>query len=40
MGRAAGAGRVIGVLSGVSARADLEPLADVILETIADLVTA
>jgi phosphoglycolate phosphatase-like HAD superfamily hydrolase len=40
MGRAAGAGRVVGVLSGVSARADLEPLADVILATVADLVTA
>jgi phosphoglycolate phosphatase-like HAD superfamily hydrolase len=40
MGRAAGAGRVVGVLSGVSGRADLEPLADVILATVAELVTA
>ena len=40
MGRAAGAGRVIGVLSGVSSRADLEPLADAILATVADLVAA
>jgi phosphoglycolate phosphatase len=40
MGRAAGAGRVVGVLSGVSGRADLEPLADVVLATVADLVTA
>lgn len=38
MGRAAGAGRVIGVLSGVSARADLEPMADSVLATVADLV--
>jgi phosphoglycolate phosphatase len=37
MGRAAGAGRVIGVLSGVSARADLEPFADAVLDSVADL---
>jgi phosphoglycolate phosphatase len=37
MGRAAGAARVIGVLSGVSARADLEPFADAILDSVADL---
>jgi phosphoglycolate phosphatase-like HAD superfamily hydrolase len=40
MGRAAGAGRVIGVLSGVSSRADLEPLADAVLATVADLLAA
>jgi HAD superfamily hydrolase (TIGR01509 family) len=37
MGRAAGAGRVIGVLSGVSAREDLEPFADAIVGSVADL---
>ena len=37
MGRAAGAGRVIGVLSGVGGRRDLEPLADVILASVGDL---
>jgi phosphoglycolate phosphatase len=37
MGRAADAGRVIGVLSGVSARADLEPFADAVLDSVADL---
>lgn len=37
MGRAAGAGRVIGVLSGVSGRADLEPYADAVLDSVADL---
>jgi phosphoglycolate phosphatase len=37
MGRAAGAGRVIGVLSGVSARADLEPFADAVVNSVADL---
>ena len=31
MGRSAGAGRVIGVLTGVGGRAELEPLADVVL---------
>jgi phosphoglycolate phosphatase-like HAD superfamily hydrolase len=39
MGLAAGAGRVVGVLSGVSARADLEPLADVVLPTVAELIS-
>lgn len=34
---AAGAGLAIGVLSGNSARAELEPLADVILDSVADL---
>jgi phosphoglycolate phosphatase len=37
MGRAAGAGLVVGVLSGVGARADLEPYADVILGSVAEL---
>ena len=37
MGRAAGVGRAIGVLSGVGDRAGLEPLADVVLASIADL---
>jgi phosphoglycolate phosphatase len=34
MGRAAGAGLVIGVLTGVGARSDLEPLADVLVESV------
>ncbi len=37
MGRAAGAGIVVGVLSGTSGRADLEPLADVVIEDIGGL---
>jgi phosphoglycolate phosphatase len=37
MGRAAGAGRVIGVLSGVSGREDLEPFADAVVDSVADL---
>jgi phosphoglycolate phosphatase len=37
MGRAAGAARVIGVLSGVSAREDLEPFADAVIDSVADL---
>ena len=37
MARAAGAGRVVGVLTGVGDRATLEPLADVVLGSIADL---
>jgi len=40
MGRAAGLGRVIGVLSGVGPRADLEPLADDLLESVGELVLA
>ena len=40
MGRAAGAGLVVGVLSGVGARADLEPYADVILGSVAELASA
>jgi phosphoglycolate phosphatase-like HAD superfamily hydrolase len=37
MGRAAGAGRVIGVLTGVGDMAALGPLADVVLESVAAL---
>jgi phosphoglycolate phosphatase len=40
MGRAAGLGRVIGVLSGVGLRADLEPLADQVLGSVGELVIA
>jgi phosphoglycolate phosphatase len=40
MGRAAGLGRVIGVLSGVGPRADLEPLADDLLESVGELLSA
>jgi phosphoglycolate phosphatase-like HAD superfamily hydrolase len=40
MGRRAGAGRVIGVRSGVGDQAGLEPLADVLLPSIAALVEA
>jgi phosphoglycolate phosphatase len=40
MGRAAGLGRVIGVLSGVGRRADLEPLADTLLTSVGELVTS
>jgi phosphoglycolate phosphatase-like HAD superfamily hydrolase len=39
MGRAAGAGLVVAVLSGVGSRADLEPQADLILTSVADLAT-
>jgi phosphoglycolate phosphatase-like HAD superfamily hydrolase len=38
MGRSAGAGRVVGVLTGVSSRAELEPLSDAILQSIGELV--
>jgi phosphoglycolate phosphatase len=38
MGRAAGAGLVVGVLSGVGRRADLEPFADLVLGSVAELV--
>jgi phosphoglycolate phosphatase len=38
MGRAAGAGLVVGVLSGVGNRADLEPYADMVLGSVAELV--
>jgi phosphoglycolate phosphatase len=37
MGRAAGAGRVVGVLSGVGSRAELSPLADALLDRAGDL---
>ena len=40
MGRAAGLGRVIGVLSGVAPRADLEPLADALLGSVGELLAA
>ncbi len=39
MGRAAGAGLVVGVLTGTGARADLATLADHVLDSIADLET-
>ena len=37
MGRAAGAGRVLGVLTGVGSEAELGPLADAVLRSIAEL---
>jgi phosphoglycolate phosphatase len=37
MGRAAGAGRVIAVLTGVGDRVTLAPLADLVLDSVADL---
>ncbi|MEN6543628.1 HAD family hydrolase [Parvibaculum sp.] len=37
MGRAAGAGLLVGVLTGTSARGDLAPLADAVIDSIADL---
>ncbi|MEZ0241687.1 MAG: HAD family hydrolase [Chloroflexota bacterium] len=37
MGRSAGAGRVIGVLTGVGDRVSLEPLADAVLDSVAAL---
>jgi len=40
MGRAAGAGLVVAVLSGLAGRAELEPLADVVVGSIGDLVSA
>jgi phosphoglycolate phosphatase len=39
MGRAAGVGLTVGVLSGTSQRADLEGYADLILGSVADLVS-
>jgi phosphoglycolate phosphatase len=39
MGRAAGLGRVVGVLSGVGRRADLEPLADELVASVGMLLT-
>ena len=38
MGRAAGAGLTVGVLSGTSARGELEELADLIIDSVNDLV--
>jgi phosphoglycolate phosphatase len=40
MGRAAGVARTIGVLTGVGDRASLEPLADLVLDSIAQLAPA
>jgi phosphoglycolate phosphatase len=40
MGRAAGAGRVIGVLTGAGDRSTLTPLADLVLESIQELLPA
>jgi phosphoglycolate phosphatase-like HAD superfamily hydrolase len=40
MARAAGAGLIVGVLSGVGSREELEPLADAIVDSVADLVDA
>jgi phosphoglycolate phosphatase len=37
MARAAGAALAIGVLTGVGGRADLEPLADVVIDSVEDL---
>ena len=37
MGRAAGAGLLVGVLSGTSSLAELAPFADHVLDSIADL---
>lgn len=40
MGRAAGAGLVVGVLSGVGSRADLAPYADLVIGSVAQLAGA
>lgn len=40
MGRAAGAGLVVGVLTGVGGQADLEPLADLVIASVEQLRTA
>jgi phosphoglycolate phosphatase-like HAD superfamily hydrolase len=37
MGRNAGAGLVVGVTSGVTPRARLEPLADLVLDSVAEI---
>ena len=37
MARSAGAGRVIGVLTGVAGRDDLEPLADLVIGSVEQL---
>jgi phosphoglycolate phosphatase len=39
MGRAAGAGLVVGVMTGVGERADLGPLADVVIGSVGELAT-
>jgi len=39
MGRAAGAGLVVGVLTGVGSQTDLEPLADLVIESVQQLRT-
>jgi phosphoglycolate phosphatase len=38
MGRAAGAGLVVGVLSGLSSAALLAPYADAVIDSVADLI--
>jgi phosphoglycolate phosphatase-like HAD superfamily hydrolase len=40
MGRAAGAGRVVGVLSGVGSREELAPFADALLASVGELLVA
>jgi phosphoglycolate phosphatase len=40
MGRAAGAGRIVGVLSGVGAREQLTPFADTVLGSVGELLVA
>jgi phosphoglycolate phosphatase len=40
MGRAAGVGRTIGVLTGVGSREDLAPLADALLGSVGELLQA
>ena len=40
MGRAAGAGRVVAVLSGVGSREELAPLADAVLGSVGELIVA
>jgi HAD superfamily hydrolase (TIGR01509 family) len=40
MGRAAGVGLTIGMVSGVSSRADLAPAADMVLGSVAELIIA
>ena len=40
MGRAAGAGRVVGVLSGVGSREELAPLADAVLGSVGELLVS
>jgi phosphoglycolate phosphatase len=39
MGRAAGVGLVVGVLTGVGARSDLEPQADAVIGSVEGLLT-